>query len=101
MSNDPALEASERLDFAEKAFDASRDDIGDPIVSAEDMSAKREAYFTALREFTAIEANSLSGLIAKLRWLAKSLERDAEEYDTRMAQALVFDAVRISQASRS
>jgi len=42
----------------------------------------------------------MPGLITKLRWLAKSLDSDGAEYETRMAQATVFDAMRKLDAGR-
>ena len=95
---DPALEASEVLDNAEKALDASYDDNGKATISEGDRAEKLQVYRKALREFIASEANTLPGLIAKIRWLDKSLQRDGDEHDARLAHSLVYDARRVSQA---
>ena len=98
---DPALEARGVLDNAERALDASYDDDGNVTISVEDREAKLQVYRKALREFIASEANTLPGLIAKIRWLDKSLQTDGDEYDARLAHSLVYDARRIWRAEES
>ena len=101
IMTDPALEASEVLSDAEKVLDASYDDDGNVTISVEDREEKLQAYRKALREFIASEANTLPGLIAKIRWLDKSLQTDGDEYDARLAHSLVYDARRIWRAEES
>jgi len=98
MNNDPAIEASNALDIAEAALNASYDNDGRSTINNEDREEKLQAYRKALREFIASEANTLPGLIAKIRWLDQSLQRDGDEYDARLAHSLVYDARRVSQA---
>jgi len=98
---DPALEASEVLDNAEKALDASYDDDGNVTISVEDREEKLQAFRKALREFIASEAASMAGLVAKIRWLDQSLQKDGDEYDAKLAHSLVYDARRIWRAEDS